>query len=238
MKRGSFNKIYKLGNLVIKIDTEKDSFSKIVMDEMDSKKYIRYEKDLNKCGIKTSKLYFYTTFPKTILIEKNIHGKTLQEIMNDKDVSIKDKLILIKKLLLIYKQTENSNVCIDCNLKNFILNKNDLVYIDFVPSLYKDKIIKSDNKRIEDYKKIYLSSNLQLISIMNYVLKSLIYLKKDELKEVRNQIIMYIHEIFELNAFLDSENVVVKKKKLINKYIEEDMSLVEFNKEYNKVNKR
>ena len=60
---------------------------------MDSKKYIKYKKDLDKCGIKTSKLYFYTTFPKTILVEQNIKGYNLQDIMNDTNNKPKDKLI-------------------------------------------------------------------------------------------------------------------------------------------------
>ena len=62
MKRGSFNKIYKLGSLVIKIDSDKDKFSNLIIKEMDSKKYIRYKKDLEKCGIKTSKIYILKSF--------------------------------------------------------------------------------------------------------------------------------------------------------------------------------
>lgn len=238
MKRGSFNKIYKIGNVVIKIDADKNPFSQIVMNEMDSKKYLRYEKDLNKCGIKTSKIYFYTTFPKTILVEKNIRGRNLQEIMDDEKVSLKEKLTLLKKLLLIYKKTENTNVCIDCNLKNFILNNNELIYIDFVPSLYKEKIEESTSLIIEDYKDLYLCTDIQLISIMNYVLKSLMYLSKEELQKMRDEITKIIVETFNSNLVIESKNVVLKKKELINSYIEDEIDLGEFNIQYNLINKR
>lgn len=238
MRRGSFNKIYKIGNLIIKLDTDKDSFANLVIKEMDSKKYIKYQKDLNKCGIRTSKIYFYTTFPKTILIEKNIEGYNLQEIMNNQEVKIQEKLILIKELLLIYKKVENSNICIDCNLKNFILNNNELIYIDFVPSLYKDKIEQVNNSKINDYKELYINSNIQLLSIINYILKSLLYLPKDQLKQIKDEIIIYVEEIFKTKIHLNEENVVIKKTKLLNKFINENMTKEEFDLEYNKINKR
>lgn len=238
MKRGSFNKIYKLGNLVIKIDTDKDKFSNLVIKEMDSKKYIKYKKDLSKIGIKTSKIYFYTTFPKTILIEQNINGDNLQDIISDKNISLKDKLILIKKLLLIYKKIYKEDVCIDCNLKNFILNNNELIYIDFVPSLYKSKIKDVNNPILNDYRDLYINSNIQLISILNYILKSFTYLPKCELKEIKEIIKSYIENEFNTNLNIDGNSVVIKKNKLINKYINEDITLDEFNFEYQKINKR
>ncbi|MBR6689888.1 MAG: hypothetical protein IKL65_00985 [Bacilli bacterium] len=238
MRRGSFNKIYKIGNFVIKLDANKDSFSNLIIKEMDFKKYIKYQKDLNKCGIKTSKIYFYTTFPKTILIEKNIEGYNLQEIMSNQEVDIKEKLKLIKKLLLIYKKVQNCNVCVDCNLKNFILNNNELIYIDFVPSLYKDKIKQVNNAKINDYKKLYIDENIQLLSIMNYILKSLLYLPRDQLKEIKNEIIINIEKIFKIKINLDEENIVTKKAKLLNKFISESITKEEFDLEYKKINKR
>lgn len=238
MKIGSFNKIYKLGNLIIKIDTDKDKFSNLIIKEMDSKKYIKYKKDLNKSGIKTSKIYFYITFPKTILVEQNIKGENLQDIMNNQNIKLKDKLILIKKLLLIYKKIYKENVCIDCNLKNFILNNDELVYIDFVPSLYKRKIKKVNNNILNDYKELYINSNIQLISILNYILKSLMYLPKGDLKEIKELIINYIESEFNINIFIDSNNVVIKKNKLLDRYIYGDMNKEKFNLEYQKINKR
>jgi len=238
MRRGSFNKIYKIGNFVIKLDANKDSFSNLIIKEMDFKKYIKYQKDLNKCGIKTSKIYFYTTFPKTILIEKNIEGYNLQEIMSNQEVDIKEKLKLIKKLLLIYKKVQNCNVCVDCNLKNFILNNNELIYIDFVPSLYKDKIKQVNNAKINDYKKLYIDENIQLLSIMNYILKSLLYLPRDQLKEIKNEIIINKEKIFKIKTNLDEENIVTKKAKLLNKFISESITKEEFDLEYKKINKR
>lgn len=238
MKRGSFNKIYKIGNLVIKIDSDKDKFSNLIIKEMDSKKYIKYQKDLNKCGIKTSKIYFYTTFPKTILIEQNIEGNNLQDIMNDESIKLKDKLILIKKLLLIYKKVYKENVCIDCNLKNFILNNNELIYIDFVPSLYKDKINRVDNIVLDDYKKLYIDNSMQLISILNYILKSLIYLSKEELKLIKEEIIGYIESEFNMNIVIYGDNVVMKKNILLDEYINGSMNKDEYVFEYQKINKR
>jgi len=238
MKRGSFNKIYKFGNLVVKIDADKDKFSNLIIKEMDNKSYIKYQKDLNKSGVKTSKIYFYTTFPKTILIEENIKGNNLQDIMIDTNINVKEKLILIKKLLLIYKKVENSNVCIDCNLKNFILNNDELIYIDFVPSLYKDKIKKVENPTLNNYKDLYINKNKQLVSIMNYILKSLMYLAKGDLKLINDEIIYYIEEIFKIKIYIEEGSVVYEKNKLLNKYIYENMTEKEFILEYKKINKR
>ena len=238
MKRGSFNKIYKIGKLVLKIDTKKDKFSNLIMKEIDSKNYIKYQKDLNSNGIKTSKIYFYMRFPVNILIEKNIKGNSLQEILEDEKINLKYKLLLVKKLLLIYKQIENNKVCIDFNFKNFILNQNELVYIDFVPSLYKSKIEKISNKDLKDYKELYTNKEIQLTSIMNYLLRALIYLSKEELIDIKTEISEYIEKNFNTQLLQQSDNVVIKKMKLLNKYIYENIDKKEYNEEYKKINKR
>ena len=99
MRNGSFNKIYKIGNMVIKINKDKNTFSKLIMKEMDNKKYKRYQKDLNKIGIKTSKIYF--NICNIIFIEKYIKGKTLQEIIEDTKISLNKKISLLKKFLKV-----------------------------------------------------------------------------------------------------------------------------------------
>lgn len=236
MQKGSFNKIYKIGNIVIKINKDKDAFSKLILDEMDNKKYKRYQKDLNKIGIKTSKIYL--NINNTIFIEKYIKGKTLQEIIEDIKIPINKKISLLKKFFRIYKRTLNTNICIDCNMQNFIINKNDIYYIDFVPSLYRNKINEVSNNDLKDYKLLYIDTKLQLLNIVNYVLKSMFYLDIKELRKFKNNLINYIEKNFRITLEVKYKNITLKKYDLINKYIEGFISKEDFNKEYIKINKR
>jgi len=236
MRNGSFNKIYKIGNMVIKINKDKNTFSKLIMKEMDNKKYKRYQKDLNKIGIKTSKIYF--NICNIIFIEKYIKGKTLQEIIEDTKISLNKKISLLKKFLKVYKRTLNTNICIDCNMQNFIINKNDIYYIDFVPSLYRNKINEVNNNFLKDYKQLYIDTKLQLLNIINYVIKSMFYLDINKLKEFKNNLINYIEKNFRITLDFNYNNITLKKFDLINKYIEGYISKEDFDKEYKKINKR
>ena len=236
MQKGSFNIVYKIGNIILKIKKYEDNFSKLIIKNMDNKRYKKYQKDLNKIGIKTSKIYL--NVGNILFVEKYIKGNTLQQTIESESVSIAKKISLLKKFLKLYKYTLNSNICIDCNMKNFIINKNDIYYIDFVPSLYKDKIDKVNNKYLSDYKLLYLDTKLQLLSIVNYVLKSMFYLNLEELMEFRNNLIKYIEKNFKLSLKINYQNEYSRKYELINKYIDGYINQDEFYKEYKKISKR
>jgi len=236
MQKGSFNKIYKIGNIILKINKCEDNFSKLIMKEIDSKKYKKYQKNLNKIGIKTSKIYF--NIDNLLFVEKYIKGQTLQEIIEDKKISINKKITLLKKLLKIYKRTLNTNICIDCNMKNYIVNKKEIYYIDFMPSLYRNKIINVENNILKDYKMLYIDTKLQLLSIINYVLKSMMYLDIKKLEEFRNNLINYIEKNFKIILKFNYQNITIKKYELINKYIDGYIGKEDYYKEYKKINIR
>ena len=123
-------------------------------------------------------------------------------------------------------------------MQNFIINKNDIYYIDFVPSLYRNKINEVNNNFLKDYKQLYIDTKLQLLNIINYVIKSMFYLDINKLKEFKNNLINYIEKNFRITLDFNYNNITLKKFDLINKYIEGYISKEDFDKEYKKINKR
>lgn len=72
-------------------------------------------------------------------------------------------------------------------MKNFIVSENEIYYIDFVPSLYKDKIEKSIAPNLLQYKESYLNDKVQISGILGYAIMSFL---KNETKE--NAIHIYL----------------------------------------------
>ena len=56
MKQGIFNKIFKVGSLIIKISKEHSSITKEIA-KMGSEDIKKYEKDIRETGVDTSKVY-------------------------------------------------------------------------------------------------------------------------------------------------------------------------------------
>lgn len=58
MKQGTFNKIFKIGNFIVKLSKEHSSVSsEIAMMGSDDIK--KYEKDISSVGVNTSKVYLH-----------------------------------------------------------------------------------------------------------------------------------------------------------------------------------
>ncbi len=170
MESGTFNNIKKIGNYVVKI-SKNDALANQIMNEMHSRNVYAYMKDINDVGIKTGKLYgYYNILDYNIMIQEFINGITIQDHLGN-NIPIKDRLEAFKKFLLVYKNSKyNDNLCLDWNLKNFILSKNDIYYIDFIPCLYKDKIIQSSSDNLHQYKESYLDNNIQIAGILGYAI--------------------------------------------------------------------
>ena len=168
MESGTFSNVRKIGNYIIKVSKD-DNLAKQIMEEMHSRNIYTYVRDINDVGIKTGNLYGYASiFDYNIIIQEFINGMTIQNYLGD-NASIKNKLKVFRNFLLIYKKSkDNDNLCLDWNLKNFILSKDDIYYIDFIPCLYKDKIITSNSDNLYQYKESYLNSNIQVAGILGY----------------------------------------------------------------------
>lgn len=56
MKQGTFNRIFKVGNFIVKLSKEHSTVSEEIA-MMGSDNIKKYEKDINSVGVKTSKVY-------------------------------------------------------------------------------------------------------------------------------------------------------------------------------------
>lgn len=229
MKFGSFNKVILLNYIVIKIENINSDFANNIKNMVDSMDYKTYYHNLKKIGINVAPLYFnLSIFGKNVQIVKMIKGMTMQQFMENQDVKVEEKVKKIKCLLLIYKKTLKDDVCIDLNMQNFIILKNNLVYIDFIPALYKSNIKKLNH--ISDYLKSYLDVNLAMCNLINYILRSMLYLDRNNLTKVFCDVSSIINEIFNIK-------VDTRKNKnciLLQDYMKGKLELEQYEKEYQK----
>lgn len=228
--RGSFNKVVIIKNKVLKVENIDSSFSKKLKEQIDSNKYKKYYKELKKAKIDVATLYLnFSIFGSNVQLEEYIRGTSLQEYIENRDINIDDKLIKMKQLIDIYKKTLTIDACLDLNMKNFIISDNRLVYIDFTPSIYKSKIKCIKNRT--DYLNSYLDSELAIGNLINYFLRAVLYLDKDELKKIILELKLIIYEKLKLDLVLE-KNI---KCSLIIDYIEEKITKEEYEYKYQKV---
>ena len=230
---GSFNKILIIRNKVFKIEKVVDSYSHNVLANIDSD-HKKYYEDLKKIEIDVAKLYYdKKIFGKNVEVQEYIKGINLSHYMENKKISIEKKINMLKKLLIIYKKTINEDVSLDLNMKNFIISENKLIYIDLVPAIYKSLLPKDDIEK-DEYINYYLNINLAIANIINYFLRSLIYLPKYKLKEILKKVKIMIKELLDINLDM-SKN---KKANLINEYIYGNMSYQEYEEIYQNIKRR
>lgn len=230
---GSFNKILIIRNKVFKIEKVVDSYSHNVLANIDSD-HKKYYEDLKKIEIDVAKLYYdKKIFGKNVEVQEYIKGINLSHYMENKKIPIEKKINMLKKLLIIYKKTINEDVSLDLNMKNFIISENKLIYIDLVPAIYKSLLPKDDIEK-DEYINYYLNINLAIANIINYFLRSLIYLPKYKLKEILKKVKIMIKELLDINLDM-SKN---KKANLINEYIYGNMSYQEYEEIYQNIKRR
>lgn len=230
---GSFNKILIIRNKVFKIEKVVDSYSHNVLANIDSD-HKKYYEDLKKIKIDVAKLYYdKKIFGKNVEVQEYIKGINLSHYMENKKIPIEKKINMLKKLLIIYKKTINEDISLDLNMKNFIISENKLIYIDLVPAIYKSLLPKDDIEK-DEYINYYLNINLAIANIINYFLRSIIYLPKYKLKEILKKVKIMIKELLDINLDM-SKN---KKANLINEYIYGNMSYQEYEEIYQNIKRR
>lgn len=258
MKGGLFNNIIILDNHVIKISRRDSEISRQIMEEMNSKSPDEYAKDINALGIKTPRIFSsFECSDYDILIQEFIDGQTIQSILNDKSVNNIEKIKAFDKLIDIYKKSEaNDNLCLDWNMKNFILKDGEIYYVDLTPSLYKEKIRQSDSENLKQYKESYLDKNIQLAGILGYAIMpfleyetkedaSIIFSKFNQiLKEkldfvldLTNMKHVYLYKLSQIIDFLSSSLSYEDMKNNISSYSMEEISKKEQNNSFRKLKK-
>lgn len=213
MESGLFNNIIKVDNYVIKISKKDSEISNQIMTEMSSGTSEEYAMHINNVGIKTAKIQ--TSFmcdDYDILVQEYIEGKTIQQLLNDENIDINMKVRVFEKFIDLYKLSEkDSNLCLDWNMKNFILNNDEIYYVDLTPCLYKDKIMQSNSDNLSQYRESYLNKNIQLAGILGYAIMPLIkYKSKEEVQVVYNKFLDILKEKldFDLNSCSNELNHV------------------------------
>lgn len=230
---GSFINCKIIGNKIIKISKEEDDYSKLIKKEIDSKNYLKYQSDLKKNNVDVANLYLsIEIFNKLIQVEEYIKGENLNNYFININNLIIDKLTLMKKMLDLYKRLLNSDVTVDFNFNNFIIHDDRIIYIDFIPSIYKSNIIY--NGVIDEYKRIVLDKNYCLLNMISYLLKAMLSLSKEELADVLNKVLVMIDNL-NININLSSDH---QRFNLFNEYLNSDMNLVDFYNIYDKIKRK
>lgn len=237
MRKGTFNKIIRVGNIVFKLSLEHSSVAKEML-KLHSKNIKQYEGDIRDVGIKTSKVYFaYSIDDKNLIVQEFINGMTIQEYFDSDNVSSSDKLKVFKKVVEMYKLSlSNENLCLDWNLNNFVLNNNDIYYVDYVPALYKDKIQSINSNRLKQYQLSLLDKKIQMAGIISYAIMPFFNESKDNLYSIYNMMKQIIGEMLQVHFDRDDiEHVYLQKLSLLEKYLTSDMEKDDFLNEYNSI---
>ena len=230
MEGGLFNNVKKIGNFIIKISKKDSGISNQIIKEMSYGTEKEYAININNVGIKTAKVYFsFPLFHYHVSVQKYIAGQTVQEILNDKNIPIKEKLHVFEKYIDIYTMSQvNDNLCLDWNMKNFIYKEDEIYYVDLVPCLYKDIIKKSTSNNLLQYKESYLNKNIQIAGILGYTIMPFIkYKSKEEVKEIYQKIndILYQKLKFSLNSMdYHLQHVYLYKLIQIDDYLNTDLT--------------
>lgn len=238
MKKGTFNKIVRFGNLVLKLSTEHNSIATEML-KLDSKNVSRYEKDINQVGINTSKVYLSLKFnDKNLIIQEFIDGQTVQEYLDSNDVSSRAKLVIFKRIIEMYGMSlSNPNLCLDWNLNNFIIQNNDIYYVDYVPALYKNKINNVHSELLQEYQLSLIDKHVQLAGIVCHAIIPFFTSPKTELKEVYFSMKEMIEEILGVKMDYTSnfDHTYIKKMMLLEEYLTTNQDEHEFSEKYNSI---
>lgn len=119
---------------------------------------------------------------------------------------------MFRELIVLYSKTlRNDNLYLDWNLKNFIISKGNIYYIDYVPALYKNKIKELKSERLEQYKTSYLDRKVFLC--MMSCIEEILNIKYDDNYLTDHVYIKKINMIFNyLNSNQDYETFIEKYK--------------------------
>lgn len=238
MKQGTFNKIFRVGNLIVKISKEHSSISREIA-KMGSGDVKGYEEDIRTVGINTSKVYMYSMLgDRTFILQRYIDGCTLQEFFENKDVSNLEKLKAFKELILLYKKSlKNDNLCLDWNLKNFIVSKGSIYYIDYVPALYKDRIMSTNSERLTQYKESYLDRQVQLAGIVSYAIVPFFSEEKESMNLAFKTMVNCIRCVLgvDFDSVNNKDNVYIQKMMMISHYLNSNQQYNEFISQYNSI---
>lgn len=125
---------------------------------------------------------------------------------------------------------KNSNLRIDWNLNNFILNKDEIFLIDYIPSLYMSNLSSINTDTTRDLFVLYSNLDIQLAGIIGYSMFPFLGYEKNKLKEIYKDIFKYADKIYKIDK--KKKHVFMDRIILIDKYLSSNMTRDEFVDKY------
>ena len=225
MRNGSYIKGIKKGPFFLKIITPRTKTEEKIYLKLNETPEIikKYTRDIKMLNIKCAKNFRVT---KKRLIQEYIKGQTVDEYINDNfDCDL--KINMIKKVLdLFEKSLKNSNLRIDWNLKNFIIKNNDIILVDYVPSIYMENLNKIKEDSTMELYDLYFNLDIQLAGIIGYSICPFLELEKELFEKIYNEIYSYATSIYRINK--TKEHVFIEKINLIDKYLNNKIDTEKF----------
>lgn len=216
MKKGLFSSNISIYKLIIKKYISNEIT--LVFKYITTPKYIKkYQNDIEKLGFNIAKVYFSFEINNTLfLVQKLIKGDTVEEILKSNKYDISFKKEIIKKILNKIILLKENEIIIDWNLKNFILYKDKIFYVDFTPVLYRKNIMLINSQRLKPYTNMLLNTEIQFCSFLGYVCNYLIDLPKKTLKDVFEELILIAKD----------NDIIIKKTNKNSHLMERKISLI------------
>lgn len=116
------------------------------------------------------------------IVQDFIDLPNIDEYLSKVDIFNDNVVKIFENLTKIYSNVKKcKDVTIDFNLLNFLVGKDELIYVDVVPPLFKNDIKKINKKEFESQKQLFLNYELQLKSMICYFLQPFII--KNESKQ-------------------------------------------------------
>lgn len=225
MRKGSYSEGKKYGFIFVKKIRPITKIEEVIFNGLNKDKKIvkRYVSDIKKLGISCSNVYYVSS---KLLIQEYIKGISVDEYINS-NISDSEKIKIIKSILELFKLTLNStNIRIDWNLNNFILSNNKIILVDYIPSLYVDKLDSINTDITKDLYDLYNNLDIQLCGIIGYSMVPFLEYDKDIFKNIYKEIIDYSNKIYIINR--KKRHIFIERILLIEEYLDSDMKKEEF----------
>ena len=225
MRKGLFSSNVSICRIIIKKYISNDITS-LFRNIKIFKNIKKYEKDIEKLGFNTAKIYFSFQIKNSLfIIQKLIKGETVEEVLKSKKYDISLKKEIVKKILNKMFDVKGQQVIIDWNLKNFILYKGKIFYVDFTPVLYRKSVMLINSKSLKPYTEMLLNEKIQFCSFLGYVCNYLIDLPRETLKVIYDELVLIAKENGIVIKDIDENSHLMERKvALISNYLDSNMT--------------
>lgn len=225
MRKGLFSSNVSICRIIIKKYISNDITS-LFRNITTPKNIKKYEKDIEKLGFNTAKIYFSFQIKNSLfIIQKLIKGETVEEVLKSKKYDISLKKEIVKKILNKMFDVKGQQVIIDWNLKNFILYKGKIFYVDFTPVLYRKSVMLINSKSLKPYTEMLLNEKIQFCSFLGYVCNYLIDLPRETLKVIYDELVLIAKENGIVIKDIDENSHLMERKvALISNYLDSNMT--------------